>query len=53
MELWVWGRTVDYEDAAPLPTACGLVQWGAQAEMVRRVALASEHHDWGVSPLWV
>lgn len=28
MELWVWGRTVDYEDAAPLPTACGPVQWG-------------------------
>lgn len=26
---------------------------GTQAETVLRVALASGHHDWGVSPLWV
>lgn len=36
----MWGRTVDYEDAALLPAACGPVQYETQGQMVYRVALS-------------
>lgn len=37
LELWVWGRTVDYEGAALLPAACAQCNMKTQAQMVHRM----------------
>lgn len=37
LELWVWGRTVDFEGAALLPAACAQCSVKTQAQMVHRM----------------